>query len=213
MDYAAGRSTVQSLAGRWDTAVPVTMRGELRHPMPVGVETASGWTIERADPYKDAQTVHVITAERPMRVELDPFHTTWDWDRRNDQPSAQLLWIPDPRITYNWPWLDQNDRDHTIVAFAPAAWYGNPQGVVLGVRAKTNYLSTVDLYDVGLGIRVAHAARTERRAEQLRVAHAVLDSRLESVLAGRQPADHGARRRRSTISTASSRPTYTRTGI
>jgi hypothetical protein len=160
LDYAAGRARVTSLAGRWDTAVPVTRRGELVHPMPVGVQTASGWTIVRADPLEDEQTVHVITAERPIRAQLDPYHTTWDWDRRDDAPSAQLLTIPDPRITYNWPWLDQADRSHTIVAFAPAGWYGNPQGAVAGVRAKTNYLNDVDLFDAGLGF----AARSPRGA-------------------------------------------------
>ncbi|HXD50077.1 MAG TPA: M1 family aminopeptidase [Gemmatimonadaceae bacterium] len=151
LDYAAGRARVTSLAGRWDTAVPVTRRGELVHPMPVGVETASGWAIERADPLKDEQTVHVVTAERPIRVQLDPYHTTWDWDRRDDAPSAQLLTIPDPRATFNWPWLNQADRSHTIVAFSPAAWYDDPQGTVIGARAKTNYLQNVDLFDAGLG--------------------------------------------------------------
>ncbi len=151
MDYAAGRATVQTLAGRWDTSVPVTRRGELRHPMPVGVLTASGWTIVRADPMLDEQTVHVITAEKPIRAELDPNHTTWDWDWRNNAQSSQFLWVPDPKVTYNWPWLENSDRSRTVAAFSPTGWYGNPQGVVGGARLKTGYLGDVDLYDMGVG--------------------------------------------------------------
>ena len=170
MDYAAGNARVTSVGGRWDTAVPVVRRGELRHPMPVGVRTASGWTIERADPLQDRQTVHVITAEAPQRIQLDPDHLTWDWDRRNDAPSSQLLTIPDPRATFNWPYLDQSDRSHTVIAFSPAGWYGNPQGVVGGVRAKTNYLSMIDLFDAGIGVssRVPRAANGDQGTEAAR---------------------------------------------
>src|SRR5262249_31728346 len=58
--------------------------------------------------------------------------------------------VREPRLTFNWPWLDQTDRSHSIVAAAPTAWYTNPGGGVFGVRAKTNYLSLVDNYDAGL---------------------------------------------------------------
>ena len=82
-------------------------------------------------------------------MRLDPYHVTWDWDRRNDAPEDMLITLPDPRLTFNWPYLDQTDRAKTLIELAPAGWYSNPQGIVLGLRAKTNYLSTVDIHDGG----------------------------------------------------------------
>jgi hypothetical protein len=152
MDYALGSYTVQTDGARFETIAQVERHGELRHPMPVGVLTDAGWTIGRADPLQDAQAVHIVTTQQPRRVQLDPFQATFDWDRRDDVPATVLLGvIPEPRFTFNWPWLNQTDRTHTIVAVSPAAWYSDPQGAIVGVRAKTNYLSTVDLYDFGLG--------------------------------------------------------------
>lgn len=151
MDYSLGGIGIKTDGARFETTARVTRRGELRHPMPVGVLTASGWTFGRADPLVDDQLVSIVTTERPTAVQLDPYHLTWDWDRRNDIPSSFLLSVREPRITYNWPYLEQNDRWHTIVAVAPAAWYSDPQGPVIGVRAKTNYLSMVDIHDGGIG--------------------------------------------------------------
>ncbi len=150
MDYAVESYGVTQDATGWRTAVSVVRRGELRHPMPVGVRTASGWTVGRASATADdPQVVTVATAERPLEVRLDPFQTTWDWDRRNDAPEDMLITLPDPRFTFNWPYLDQTDRAQTLVELSPTGWYSNPQGIVLGVRAKTNYLETVDLHDGG----------------------------------------------------------------
>jgi hypothetical protein len=152
MDYEIGPYAITTDGQRYQTTVSVDRRGELRHPMPVGVLTPSGWTIGRADPLADRSTVVVTTAERPIRVELDPYHATYDWDWRNNVPATMLLGvIPEPRATFNWPWLDQADRSHTLVALAPAAWLSKPNGAVLGVRAKTNYIGLVDHYDLGLG--------------------------------------------------------------
>lgn len=158
MDYGVESYGVAQAGSGWRTAVRIKRRGELRHPMPIGVRTASGWTIARGDAMQDEQVVTISTAERPEEVRLDPNHTTWDWDRRDDSPEATLITLPEPRVTYDWPYLDQSDRSKTLIALAPTGWYSDPQGVVLGVRAKTNYLSTVDIHDGG----VAFTARNPR---------------------------------------------------
>ena len=158
MDYAIGPYSFANEGAQWRSTVRVERRGELRHPMAVGVLTASGWTIARADPYLDVQDVVVRTNQQPIRVALDPYHTTWDWDWRNNEPRWTLLTVQAPQFTYNWPYLNQSDRRHTIVALSPAGWYSNPQGVVFGIRAKTNYLSTVDIHDGG----IAFASRSPR---------------------------------------------------
>ena len=109
MDYAVESYGVTQDATGWRTAVSVVRRGELRHPMPVGVRTASGWTVGRASATADdPQVVTVATVERPLEVRLDPFQTTWDWDRRNDAPEDMLITLPDPRFTFNWPYLGPN---------------------------------------------------------------------------------------------------------
>ena len=150
MDYSLGGARVTTSGGSYETVVHVTRQGELRHPMPVGVQTASGWTIGRMDPLVDAQDVRITTTAQPQRIELDPYHVTFDWDWRNNINSSYLLSVREPKIVYNWPWLDQSDRYHTIVALSPAGWYSNPEGAVVGIRAKTNYLSTVDIHDGGI---------------------------------------------------------------
>jgi hypothetical protein len=151
MDYAIGPVSVNTAGSKYETIARVVRRGELRHPMPVGVHTASGWTFVRAEPVADEQDVRIVTTERPDSVMLDPKHLTWDWDWRNNIQNSSFLVIPAPRVTYNWPYLDQSDRSHTTVAVSPMGWWSNPQGVALGLRARTNYLSAVDLYDGGIG--------------------------------------------------------------
>jgi hypothetical protein len=157
MDYQVGSYRINTDGQRFETIVNVGRRGELRHAMPVGVLTATGWTIARADPLLDDQQVHVITPDKPIRVELDPYHTTFDWDWRNNRPVTYLISVPQPRVTYNWPWLNQTDRYNTIVALAPAAWYSNPNGAIIGIRAKTNYLSMVDVHDGGVAFATRNA--------------------------------------------------------
>jgi hypothetical protein len=152
MDYSLRTYSVSTAGSTWRTTARVIRRGELRHPMPVGVRTKSGWTFARADAALDDQNVTITTNEAPLDVELDPNHFTWDWDWRNNHLSTFLLTVREPRLTYNWPYLDQSDRWRTIVALSPAAWYTGPQGAVLGVRAKTNYLSMIDIHDGGIAI-------------------------------------------------------------
>jgi hypothetical protein len=151
-DYAIGPYSISTDGSRYQTLARINLVGELRQPVPVGVKTSSGWSLGRGDALLNEQNVSVVSTERPTNVMIDPYHTTFDWDWRNNAPAPVLLGvIPAPRVTFNWPWLDQADRSHTIVALAPTAWYSDPQGGVVGVRAKTSYLSSVDQYDMGVG--------------------------------------------------------------
>ncbi|MGH7620275.1 MAG: M1 family aminopeptidase, partial [Gemmatimonadaceae bacterium] len=152
MDYSLESVKITTDGASFETTARVHREGELRHPMPVGVHTASGWTIGRMVAQADNDDVKIITTEKPDLIELDPYHVTWDWDWRNNIQSAYLIIFREPRLTPNWPYLDQTDRSHTMVAVAPTAWYSEPQGPVAGIRAKTNYLSLVDTYDVGFAV-------------------------------------------------------------
>ena len=161
MDYAIGPVSVNTDGSRYETIARVTRRGELRHPMPVGVHTASGWTFGRAEPLADEQDVRIVTTERPDSVVLDPMHLTWDWDWRNNIQNSSFLVISAPRVTFNWPYLDQSDRSHTTVAVSPTGWYSNPQGIARG-SSRANELS-VDGRSVRRGHRLLDAKSAERQ--------------------------------------------------
>ena len=180
LDYAYGGARTTQQNGAYETMVRVERRGALRHSMPVGVLTSSGWTISHADPLRDVQDVRIVTAERPERIELDPNHVTWDWDRRNNSESEFLISVREPRITYNWPYLNQVDLAKTIVALAPAVWYSGPQGPVFGIRAKTNYLSTVDIHDGGFAFSTRSARDLNGHRPNI-VTHAQFWARAENL--------------------------------
>jgi aminopeptidase N len=68
--------------GGFVTTATLGRAGAYRHPMPVGVRTAAGWTVVRGDPARDAQRVTVRTDARPVEVRLDPYGTTEAWSAR-----------------------------------------------------------------------------------------------------------------------------------
>ena len=71
-------STTQRKPNEWVTTARLVRIGAYRHPMPVGVRTATGWTFVRGDPLKDDQRVSVTTTEKPDLVRLDPMALTDD---------------------------------------------------------------------------------------------------------------------------------------
>lgn len=73
IDYSMRAPVVRREPGGYTTTVALSREGKLRHPMPVGVRTASGWTVARAEPTIDFQNVSITTAEPPTAVWLDPF--------------------------------------------------------------------------------------------------------------------------------------------
>ena len=165
VDYALTSATTSHLAdGRWRTQATVERRGAYRHPMPVGVHTDSGWTIGRGDALQDVQTVAVYTAERPDEVRLDPWHTTYDWDRRNDVVGSAMFGLSGAQPVFDWPFLDQSSRDHALVALSPQAWYSDGGAFTVGMRARSNYLGLVDRYDFGLVVTSAARATALRGA-------------------------------------------------
>jgi hypothetical protein len=75
-------ATAPAAGGGFVTTLALGRAGAYRHPMPVGVRTAAGWTVVRGDPRRDAQRLAVRTAERPLEVRLDPHGTTEAWSAR-----------------------------------------------------------------------------------------------------------------------------------
>ncbi|HET7631201.1 MAG TPA: M1 family metallopeptidase [Gemmatimonadaceae bacterium] len=153
VDYSLDHATITPLAdGRWQTTAWITRRGDYRHPMPVGVRTDTGWVLARGEALPDHQQVELTTASRPLEVRLDPLHTTYDWDRRNDVPGPRAFGLTGARPVFDWPFLDQSNRDYALVKLSPLAWYSDPGALTVGMRARTSYLDLVDKYDLGLAV-------------------------------------------------------------
>jgi hypothetical protein len=152
MDYALGDTRTTREGSTWVTEAEVVRRGEYRHPMSVGVRTSSGWTVARmSGPPYDRDVVRLRTDEEPLEVRLDPHHTSWDWDRRNDRrSSANPFRAARARVNFDWPFLDQADRDHDVVLFSPMAWYSEAGGVAAGFRERGSYLGLVDRTEGGI---------------------------------------------------------------
>ncbi len=156
VDYALTRATTtEQPNGSWVTRATIERRGAYRHPMPVGVRTDTGWTIARGAWEPDRQTVTITTSERPQEVRLDPYHTTYDWDRRNDVVGSAVLGLSGAQPVFDWPFLNQASREHSLVALSPLAWYSNGGALTIGMRARASYLNLVDRYDFGLAVTSA----------------------------------------------------------
>ncbi len=80
IDYALRAPIVrrEQVGGRsrWIVTARLTRVGTYRHPMPVGVRTASGWTIIRAAAEKDTQIVQFQLDSAPDALWLDPYGST-----------------------------------------------------------------------------------------------------------------------------------------
>jgi aminopeptidase N len=71
-------TTSQKKANEWVTTARLVRIGAYRHPMPVGVRTATGWTFVRGDAMRDDQRLTITTPDKPDLVRLDPLALTDD---------------------------------------------------------------------------------------------------------------------------------------
>jgi hypothetical protein len=150
-DYALRDARIERRpTGGWLTRAAVERRGDYLHPMPVGVRTASGWTFGRGDAQAQRQVVEIVTTDQPLEVRLDPQRTTVDWDWRNNVVANRI--VGRSRFVFDWPFLDQSDREHSIVALTPIGWYSDPGGVTMGARARSSYLTWLDRRELGLAV-------------------------------------------------------------
>jgi hypothetical protein len=76
VDYALRKPTVRKEGDGYVVTVQLSREGTYRHPMPVGVRTASGWTLARGNTLQDSQTVSIRVPSPPDAVWLDPFGST-----------------------------------------------------------------------------------------------------------------------------------------
>ena len=87
IDYALRAPTVRRDGAGWVVTVQLQRTGSYRHPMPVGVRTAAGWTVVRGDPLKDTETLTIRVPSVPDALWLDPHGST-------DSPTAAYYRLP-----------------------------------------------------------------------------------------------------------------------
>lgn len=167
MDYRLGKVRTRRDGDRWMTDATVKRSGDYRHPMNVGVLTSAGWTIGRMtkEPY-DEEVVTITTAQEPIEVRLDPHHVTWDWDRRNDRRWG--FWSGGAvKYVFDWPFLDQTDRERRVLRYRPLFWYSDEGGATIGFSERGNYLGFAhwSALDVGFSTRTRGESTLQGYAE------------------------------------------------
>jgi len=168
MDYALGRVTKRrDASGSWVTEATVYRRGEYRHRVTVGVRTASRWTLDSAvDAQLDRETVRIVTPDEPLEVRLDPFHFSWDWDRRDDVTRhGGPFALHGARTNFDWPLLDQADRERDVLLFRPVAWYSDVGGANIGLRLRGSHLEFLDAADLGVVLAARNAIGIDHRIQ------------------------------------------------
>ena len=168
--------------GQWRTSAIVEKRGEYVHPMPVGVRTSAGWTVVRdtvnagaitatgissggapamRSPVNesDTDTIVVMTSAEPREVRLDPYLTTYDWDRRNDALPGPFATAGSRQVVFDWPLLEQASADRQVIAWMPWAMRSDPGGVAVGLRVRSNYQGWIDRTEAGIATSIGQADR------------------------------------------------------
>jgi len=167
MNYQLRKVAYRQNGARWTTDATVVRRGEYRHPVSVGVRTSAGWTFGRiSDVQLDRQTVSVTTDEKPIEVKLDPLHFSWDWDRRDDvYRPFKLFSLGGARTNFDWPFLDQADRDHDVILFRPSVWYSDLGRATVGLRMRGGYVGWLDQFETGLTVATSGGLNASQRPQ------------------------------------------------
>jgi aminopeptidase N len=88
IDYALRGAMVAKDGNGWVVSATLSrVPGSYRHPMPIGVRTGSGWTMARANPASDVQTIRIKVSSKPDAIWLDPFGSV-------DSPTALYYRLP-----------------------------------------------------------------------------------------------------------------------
>jgi hypothetical protein len=154
--------------GTWRTSAIVERRGEYVHPMPVGVRTSAGWTVVRDTmdgEEQDTDTIRLTTSARPLEVRLDPYLTTYDWDRRNDALPGAFGTAGSRQVVFDWPLLDQASADRQLIAWMPWVMRSDPGGFAAGLRVRSNYQGWIDRMEAGIATSIGVASDRGRAAD------------------------------------------------
>jgi hypothetical protein len=141
-DYAVGKVQRRQQGDGWVTRVQVLRKGDGMIPVDVAVIGETDTAIARTDGISPKAWVEVTTRSEPKEVLIDPTVRTHDWNMLNNRYRFTLLGKRSPPVTnYFDTWFSEPEsRDRLERGFMPAAWYNTAGGLVVGARARQNYL-------------------------------------------------------------------------
>ncbi len=154
-DYAIAAARRSRLAsGGWRTVVEVRNPPAAHVPVLVQVVADSEVVEVPGGGAAPRDTVVVATRTEPLKVLLDPYGRTHDWNVRNGQRSFGLpLFRRAISDSYLDTWFTRRTRrDRLTIGWAPLAWYTDAGGWTLGVRQRTDYLGRFDLDELWLTV-------------------------------------------------------------
>jgi hypothetical protein len=145
-DYAVGK--VRSVrsggpAEGWTTRVEVVRKSPGVYPVEVVVRSKIDSARVRADGSAEREWVELVTRDRPREVEIDPEVLSHDWNMLNNRKRRGLLGFgrsPRQDVYFDQLFSQRTRRDRMTLGLAPAVWYNDASGVVVGGRLRSDYL-------------------------------------------------------------------------
>ncbi len=141
-DYAVGKVKRRHESDGWVTEVQVLRKGDGMIPVDVAVLAKGDTAVVRTDGLAPSAWVEVHTKTEPRTVLLDPSVRTHDWNMLNNR--YRFTWLgkrTPPSSNYFDTWFsDKVSREQLERGFMPTVWYNTAGGIVVGARARENYL-------------------------------------------------------------------------
>ncbi len=141
-DYAVGKVKRERRGEGWVTRVQVVRKGDGMIPVDVAVIAAHDTAVVRTSGMASTAWVEVPTRSEPKVVLIDPSVRTHDWNMLNNRYRFRLFDRRSPPSTnYFDTWFSEPvSRDRIERGFMPTVWYNTAGGIVVGARARQNYL-------------------------------------------------------------------------
>ncbi|HET9276097.1 MAG TPA: M1 family aminopeptidase, partial [Gemmatimonadales bacterium] len=147
-DYAVGRVRLTRRPDSgWETRVEVVRKEPGIFPVEIVVRSEEDSARVVSAGVAEREWVTVATRGRPREVVLNPRKDTPDWDALDDRKTRGIFgWSVAPHT--DW-YLDtqfsrRSRRDRRTTGLAPTVWYNDHGGVMVGARARTDYLGRFD---------------------------------------------------------------------
>jgi hypothetical protein len=178
-DYAIGRVEAggreaglaggpkDGTTGGFVTRVEVVRKSPGVFPVDVVVRSRTDSAITRVNGIAEREWVELTTQGKPREVEVDPWTRAHDWNALNNRKVRGLLgFTRQPRREwYIDSYLSKpTRRDRLTVGVAPALWYNEHAGVVLGGRLRTDYLDRFEQNQVWFSVETERVGQEGSRA-------------------------------------------------
>jgi hypothetical protein len=139
----------------WITRVEVVRKSPGIFPVEVMALSGKDSALVRATGTPEREWVEFRTAGRPREILVDPRVESFDWNMLNNRKTRGLLGYHTsnrPDVFFDKLFWTRARRDRLTLGLVPALWYNDESGVVLGLRARSNYLGRFEQNQLLLGV-------------------------------------------------------------